>query len=89
MKIRQGFRLRQLGKTCVVIPEGKECVDFNKMISLNGTAAFLWEKAVDVEFDEQMLAGWLVEEYGIEMELALNDCSLFINQLNEAGVISA
>ena len=53
--------------------EGLEHIDFNKLISLNQTAAFLWEKVAGKEFTAEDMAQHLVEEYGIDMELALTD----------------
>ena len=42
MKIKKGFVLRQLLGEYVVTGEGLERVNFNKIISLNATAAYLW-----------------------------------------------
>ena len=83
MKIKKGFVLRQMCGENIVTAEGLEHINFNKLISLNSTAAFLWEKVCDKDFTEDDLAKLLVEEYEIDWELALNDskslCQAWIN----------
>ena len=66
--------------------EGMENINFNKLISLNSTAAFLWKKVEGTEFDENTMAQYLVEEYGIDMELALNDSRNLCQSWTEAGI---
>ena len=43
MKLIEGFRLRPLGKEYIVTPESVAQINFNKMISLNSSAADLWK----------------------------------------------
>ena len=45
MKIVEGFVLRDVMGQSTVIGEGVNQVNFNKLIILNETAAFLWKKA--------------------------------------------
>ena len=75
MKIKKGFVLRKMCGENIVTAEGLENVNFNKLISLNSTAAFLWEKVAEKEFTPEIMADLLVEEYGIDKELALNDAT--------------
>ena len=42
MKTITGFKLRQLGNEFILVGESIELINFNKMITLNETAAFLW-----------------------------------------------
>lgn len=44
MKIKPDFLLRKVAENYVVVPVGTAMVDFNGMINLNETGAFLWEK---------------------------------------------
>ena len=39
MKLVEGFRLRQLGGEFIVTPESVAQINFNKLISLNSSAA--------------------------------------------------
>ena len=44
MRIKKGLELRDVCGEKVIIPQGIENLDFSKMINLNESAAFLWEK---------------------------------------------
>lgn len=87
MKTKKGFRLRTLGKDNILTAEGIEVVDFNRMIALNSTAAFLWTNVEGKEFDVDTLVDLLVGEYGISVELARKDSETLINDWLEAGVV--
>ena len=87
MRIKNGFTLRQMCGENIVTAEGLEHINFNKLISLNSTAAFLWEKAVRQEFTAEELAAHLVERYGIEMELALKDAKALCQSWTDAGIV--
>ena len=41
MKTIKGFKLRKLGNEYILVGESMELINFNKMITLNETAAFL------------------------------------------------
>ena len=86
MKIKKGFVLREMCGEHIVTGEGLEHINFNKLISLNSTAAFLWEKVVDKEFDAESMAQLLMEEYGIDHELALKDATNLTKAWLDAGI---
>ena len=44
MRISKGYTLRTLGQEYILVAEGIETVNFNRMISMNGTAAFLFDE---------------------------------------------
>lgn len=73
MKIKNGFVLREMCGENIVAAEGIEHINFNKLISLNATAAFLWKALEGKEFTTEDMAQLLVDEYGIDMELAMTD----------------
>ena len=87
MKTKKGYRLRQLGTEYILVAEGLEVMDANKMISMNETAAFLWEAVEGKTFDIEALAKLLVDEYGISMEVAEKDVTALLQTWNKAGVI--
>lgn len=87
MRIKDGFKLRTLLKEYIVTSEGTNRVDFNKIISLNSTAAFLWQKVAGTDFNEEALVNLLLEEYEVTMEVAVNDVKNLIDQFREAGIL--
>ena len=64
MKTRKGFVLRTLGKEYILVAEGLEVENANQMISMNATAAFLWEKAAMLgDFTAEQLAAELQKDH--------------------------
>ena len=88
MKIKDGFVLREMCGEYIVAAEGLQNINFNKLISLNVTAAFLWKELEGKEFTTEQMAQLLVDEYGIDMELAMTDSTNLIKSWIEAGLIS-
>ena len=86
MKTKEGFVLREMCGENIITGEGLEHINFNKLISLNSTAAFLWNKVADKEFTAEEMAQHLVEEYQIDMELALKDSEALCQAWINAGV---
>ena len=87
MKTKKGYRLRQLGTEYILVAEGLEVMDANKMISMNETAAFLWEAVEGKTFGADTLAQLLVDEYGISLEKAEKDIKPLLETWTKAGVI--
>ena len=87
MKIVDGFRLRDVMGQAAVIGEGVDQVNFNKLITLNSTAAYLWKEVEDKDFDATMLAELLVKEYGIDEALAKKDADYILSQWVELGLV--
>lgn len=87
MRIKEGFKIRTLLKEYIVTAEGKNQIDFNKIISLNSTAAFLWNNVYGKDFDEQTLVDLLLDEYDVTADVAAADVSNLIEKLREAGLL--
>ena len=73
MKIIEGFTLRTVMGEPVIVAEGTKQINFNKLISLNASAAFLWQSVVGKEFTVEDLANNLMAEYDIDRATALAD----------------
>ena len=86
MRLKNGFVLREMCGEHIVAAEGIEHINFNKLISLNSTAAFLWKEAEGRDFTAETLAELLIDRYGIDKELAMKDSENLINAWIEAGI---
>jgi hypothetical protein len=62
MKIKEGFVLRQMCGENIVAGEGLQHINFNKLLSLNESAAYLWTELVGKEFTADDMAK-LPQEY--------------------------
>jgi hypothetical protein len=88
MRIKQGFVLRDVCGEKVIVGEGLGAVNFGKLLSLNETAAWLWEQAVAIgDFNVEQLTQKLCEEYEVAADEARNDITAMINEWNSIGVI--
>lgn len=87
MRIIEGFKLRSMGSEYIIVGEGLGQVDFNKLISLNQSAAYLWQEIEEKEFTAETLASLLVEHYGIDAATALNDSNDIIKDWLEVKII--
>ncbi len=88
MKKKKGFVLHKVCEQNIIVAEGKENIDFNNLITMNPTAAFLWEKMGEGDFTVDDMARALTSEYDIDIENALNDCEELSQQWLKAGIIS-
>ena len=88
MKTKKGFVLRSLGREFILVAEGLEAADANRLISMNESAAFLWKTVEDKEFDADTLINLLMEEYGIDREVAEKDVASLIETWKKAEVIN-
>lgn len=86
MKLIEGFKLRKIANDNILVPEGIKLVNFNKMIALNQTAAFLWESAAGKDFTPETLADMLLEHYDVSREQALEDCRKMVKTWIDAGI---
>ena len=87
MRLKNGFVLREMCGEHIVSGEGIEHINFNKLISLNSTAAFLWKEVEGTDFTAQTLAKMLIDRYGIDKELATRDSENLIKAWTEAGIM--
>ena len=87
MKIKEGFRLRTLGGSFIVVGEGLSQVNFMKMIALNASAAYLWQEIEGKEFTLDDLTELLLAKYDVDREKAAADAAAILSELVENGVV--
>ncbi len=87
MKIKNGFELRIVCGEAIIVAHGKENIDFSRIISLNESAAYLWNKVIGTDFDAERLADLLCEEYDVDRATALADSEKTIQDWLESGLI--
>ncbi len=86
MKIRNGFMLRKVGGQNVVVAVGAASRDFNGIIKLNETGAFLWELLKSERTPEELTEA-LLAEYDIDRETASADVEAFAERLSRAELL--
>lgn len=88
MKIKPEFMLHQIGEEYIVMHDGSTNVDFSRIINLNRTAAYLWQRFRDEDFDVDALTAALTERYDVVPEQARRDAEAFIQSLQRCGILS-
>ncbi len=86
MKIKEGYILRSVAGNHIVVGVGAASVDFNGMININDTGAFLWkifEKGASVDEAAELMA----KEYDIDIDTAKVDAEAFAEKLEAADLI--
>ena len=83
MKLKPNFELRCVCGENVVIPCGIENVNFDSIIHLNETGAFLWKEAEKGDFTVESLTAALTEEYDVGGDKAEADVAAFVAKLQE------
>ncbi|MBQ7380754.1 MAG: PqqD family protein [Clostridia bacterium] len=86
MKIKNGFLLREVAGSYVVVATGALTKSFNGIIKLNETGSFLWKNMI-ASTDKEALISALTAEYDVDRALAEKDVEDFVKTLHDAGVI--
>ena len=86
MKIKEGFKLRKLCGENIVVGEGIAQINFNKMIVLNESAAYLFEEVQGKEFTQDSLTRLLLDRYSVDKTRAHEDAGMIMNKWVEAGI---
>ena len=86
MKIKDGFVLREVAGSFIVVAVGEAVKSFNGIVNLNETGAFLW-KILEKGATRDELIAKLLEEYDVDESTASIDVEKFINKLSEAKLV--
>lgn len=86
MRLKEGFVLREVAGEKIVSGAGLGQIDFNRLVTLNRSAAYLWENVYGKDFSVADLAGLLVSRYGIGMDTATADAGALARQWKEIGL---
>lgn len=86
MRIKEGFVLKEVAGNNVVIGVGKTMKDFNGMINLSGSAAFLFKKLAE-GCDKNELLDALLNEYDVDRQTALEDIDSFLEKLRSINIL--
>ena len=86
MKIRDGFILREVADSFIVVAVGEAVKTFNGIVNLNETGAFLW-KILEQGATKEELLKKLTEEYDVDDATAKKDIDAFVAKLEEAKLV--
>ena len=87
MRIKEGFILREVADSYVVVAVGAASVNFKGVIKINESAAILWRAMESEDKSVEDLVGILINEYTIDEKTARQDVIEFTDGLKGAGII--
>lgn len=88
MRLKQGFELQDICGEQILVPQGEENLDFTKLVTLNETAAFIWNTARALgDFNLEQLTDAMCREYEVEPAQAGNDIEKLLTTWKEEGLI--
>lgn len=82
-----GYILRKVGQAYMIMPTGPRMQDYQGMITLNETGAFLYEEAKKPDASRESLMEACKREYGASDEEAQEAADRFINQCADCGLL--
>lgn len=88
MKIKEGFILRTICGESIVVGEGLAQVNFNKMLSMNESAAYLWKAIEGKDFTREDLVDLLFDKYEVSREQASADVEKLVATWIQEGVVT-
>lgn len=86
MKIKDGYILREVAGTFVVISTGADDLDFKGVITVNEVGALIW-KGIEEGKSKDEITEKIITEYDVSKEIASADCDEFVKQLAEQGIV--
>lgn len=88
MRRRDGFVLQQIGGESLLVPVGARVMDVNGLVTLNGTAAFLWRLLGEPRSSDE-LASAVSEAYDVDLSTARQDVRAFLESISAMGLLQA
>ncbi len=86
MKIKENFVLKQVAGKHIVVPILEEAVNFNGILTLNDTSAFLFN-LMKTEISMDALVDEVIKHYEIDDKTAKRDITSFVEILKQKGII--
>ncbi len=86
MKIKDDFILRKVADSYVVVPVNQMTLNFNGIINLNETGAFLFEN-LQKGISEQDLLQKMLDEYEVDVQTAKTDIENFVKKAEDADIL--
>lgn len=88
MKLNENLILREVAGEYMIVNPFSETMDMTQILTLNETAAWLWQQATGKEFDETYLVDRLCEEYDVDRETAAADVHEMCMQWQRNGLLA-
>ena len=86
MKLKEGFLLREVAGSNIVVPVGKAELDFGGMLTLNHVGAFIWNQLSEDTTEEKIVKA-VLDAYEIDEATARCDTHAFLEKMRQRGLL--
>jgi len=86
VKIKDGFLLREIAGTYVVVPIGERVIDFKGMMTLNEIGSFIWSN-MQSECTSDEIVSLILENYDVDADTARTDLEEFLDHIRKNGAL--
>jgi len=86
VKIKDGFLLREIAETHVVVPVGERVIEFKGLMILNEHGLFVWNMLQNDHTFGEVLAS-ILDEYDIDADTAKADLEEFLARVRKNGAL--
>jgi len=86
MKIKEGFLLREIAGTYIVVPIGERVIDFKGMMVLNSVSADVWGFLSEHRNYDEVIE-YILGMYEVDRQTVENDLNDLFRQMEANGVI--
>ena len=89
MKFKKEYKVRNIAGENVIIMQGELGSDATRVVALNETLLFLWNRLQGEEFDIDGVVDLLVENYDVQEQTARADAEAWIAKISECGLLES
>lgn len=86
MKIKEDLMLRNIVGEWIIVPMGERIPEFNGMVKLNESGAFIW-RLLEGEITKEKIIAAMLKEYDVDEETAAMEFDAFFKTLADANML--
>lgn len=86
MKIKDGYVLREVAGSNIVVPLGGNQVSFNGIMTLNPVGTLVW-KCLEKGADIDEIVNAVLDVYDIDEATAKRDINIYVQKLREKDIV--
>jgi hypothetical protein len=86
MKRKADFMMQNVGGENLLVPLGAQVMDLNGIITLNDTAACVWELLAEERSLDELTAA-VAERFDVAAGIARDDVRTFVDEITRLGLL--